>query len=389
MKRIMTILLAAALLAACAGCNQIHDSTHTTLASGQETTEPFQTQAVILPELPIISVSLPIVEESSYASDDAMIFSHVYQNMSLILPEQEIADEIIVDFLNRIDHSADAQSIQAAAQKNYSTGNWVPYLCQIEFEPMRIDSGVLSLFGNYTTYNGTPHPETDALSVSYDLTTGKVIALNEIIAPQSVDALINAVVDALTEQAAQMNLFEDFRDTVTDRFRNGLSHEYNWYFTSDGLCFYFSPYDIAPYSSGVIVAQVSYAQLAGLMDDAYFPAERESIRATLTSQPFTQADTEDISGFSEVVIDKDGEKTILRTDACVYDVRIQLGSWSEDGSTYIPERCIYAAYALSADNAIVVHHGSTDTFPTIRVSYEARGETQYRFLPGNGNVPNQ
>lgn len=391
MKPVISILLLLSILLAIAGCGKPQESTVNT---GNVQVQPGTTEASIEPtvldvdaplHIPMISVSMPVVLESESADDGTEIFRYVYQNMSLILPEPEIADKIIVDFLNRMDKTSnDAESIKAAAKADYNSENWSPYLCQITYNPIRIDSGVLSLFGNYTRYSGAPHPESTDISVNYNLVTGAVIELDNIFTSDATDTLIDEIIQALNVQKVEKSLFDGFENTVINRFKDDLAHEKNWYFSSTGLCFYFTAYDIAPYASGVIVAEVPYEKLAGLMDDAYFPAEPETVGGTLNAELFTVDQLDNYDVFSEVTVDKGAVKTLLHTDSSVYDVRIETGSWSANGEIFIPEHTVYAAYALSADAAIMVESEIPDALPRLRITYQTGGRSVTRYLTDSG-----
>ncbi len=391
MKRVIPVLILLAILFAFAGCDKPYEAAdNTEVASTQssshldESDSPTDLMSSTL-QVPMISVSMPIVREIEYASDSTEIFRHVYQNMALILPEPEVADKVIVDFLNRVDQtSADAASIKAAAKENYIAENWTPYLCQISYVPTRIDAGVLSLYGNYATYSGSVHPESADVSVNYDLVTGDVIKLDSLFTAESTDMLVAEVTQVLNAQKEEKFLFDDFDDTVKDRFNRGLSHENSWYFSNTGLCFYFSAYDIAPYSSGVIVAEIPYEKLAGFMDNAYFPAETESVTGILQAELFQDDSLDKYEGFSEIVIDQGATKALLHTDSSIYDVRIETGSWSADGDIFIADHTVYAAYALTAGNAIMVESEIPDTLPRLRITYKTGGQTARYYLTDSG-----
>lgn len=391
MNRVLFPFLALIILFAFSGCELLHAKPNDTgniqssSISAENSTVPVVTDGNTSLQIPTISVSMPIVRETQYANDDAEIFSYAYQNMSLILPEPEVAEAIIIDFSNRVDKtSANADSIRAAAKADYNAGNWTPYLCEIIYNPMRIDSGVLSLLGNYASYSGTPHPESVDVSVSYDLVTGKVIALDDIFPKNAEITLSREVIEVLRSQKEEKYLFDDFEETVTDRFENGLSHENSWYFSNTGLCFYFSAYDIAPYSSGMIVAEIAYEKLAGLMNDAYFPAELESVNGTLSAELFNEDRLDEYDIFSEITIEKGATKALMYTDSSIYDVRIETGSWSADGEMFIPQHTVYAAYALTKDSLIIVESEIPDTLPRLRITYRAGGRSECLYLTDSG-----
>ena len=389
MRKILIMILAICLLLSLAGCttpaNKTQGSTSSSTSAeptAEDTTVASDADASV-EQMPMVSVAVPVITQTEEAHDGTVIFNYTFQNISLIVPDPEVADKVIVDFLNRIDQtSSNAEAIRSAAQNNYTTGaSWNPYLCQITYDPMRVDYGVLSMFGSYASYSGTPHPETSYVSANYDLVTGELLSLDDILTEDaSADTLYQSVVDALTLLKEENYLYEGFEETVNDRFSKGLAHDDAWYFSQDGLCFYFSPYEIAPYSSGVIIAEVPYDQLTGILNDAYFPAERETAAGSVDVEIFDENDLEKFTQFAEIVLAEGSDKILLHTDKSVYDIRIETGSWSSDGSTFTPEHTVFAAYSLTPGDAIMVESQFKDTLPTLRLCYTTNGKTVWCYI---------
>ncbi len=389
MKKAFIALLAAYLLFAFTGCaekemQEPYASTSSTTATTTQNTVDTQNVSV---SLPMVSVSLPVISESEKAQDGTVLFSYIRQNISLIVPEPEVADKIIVDFLNRTDIHDTAASFRDQAQSAYtaSTAYWTPYLVQILYQPMRIDSGVISMYGGYSSYNGASHAETVYQSVSYDLVTGEALTLEDILtADADKQTLCQYVLDALKEISDNTTLYEGYESTVKERFGNGFLQQTDWYFSGTGLCFFFSPYEIGPYSSGDIVAEVSYEKLPGILADAYFPAERENVSGSVNCEAFDKKDLDKYRQFAEIVLHEDGQKVLLYPENAVYDIRLEIGSWSADGSVFTPEHTILAAHALTPGDGIMVQWDSFGTIPVLRLSYTTDNRTVYRYITSDG-----
>ena len=115
MKKFIIGIICFAMMYCICGCslfttNMSDNSLSTTQPQNNtvETTEQIiepTTQPEELPvaQAPMISVSVPITTETESAEDGTIIFKYSYQNISLILPDPDVADKIIIDFLNRID----------------------------------------------------------------------------------------------------------------------------------------------------------------------------------------------------------------------------------------------------------------------------------------------
>ena len=54
----------------------------------------------------VIAVAVPVTTENKYNNDGILLFQYMYQHMYLTMPDQSIADKIIVDFLNRVDQTS-------------------------------------------------------------------------------------------------------------------------------------------------------------------------------------------------------------------------------------------------------------------------------------------
>ncbi len=290
--------------------------------------------------------------------------------MSLILQDPEVADKVIIDFLNRIDSTRSlAEETSQIAQKAYDgSDNWVPYLYHVTYNPTRIDHDVLSLFGTNVLYSGAFHPERTCISASYDLVTGDVLTLASIMdVSAAADDFCQLVLEGLSEMSEGDYLYENYADTVKERFMTDASQDEAWYFSQSGLCFYFAPYEIAPYSSGVISVEIPYEKLTGLIHDAYFPAERDASEGVVNVTAFEDAELTAFSQIAEIVESKDGKMYLAYTDASVQDVRIMV---SDAASSYT----IFAAYGLTPGDAIMVQ-ASENTLENMVISYKSNNET--------------
>lgn len=328
-----------------------------------ETTQAFSQQHMA-------AISVPATTESLTSSDGTILFQYTYQNISLILQDPEVADKVIIDFLNRIDSTrvlADETAQMAQAAYN-SSDTWIPYLYHVIFNPTRIDHDVLSLFGTNVLYSGAFHPDRTCLSANYDLITGDVLTLASIMSiSATTDDFCQLVLEGLSEMSEGNYLYNNYSDTVKQRFMTDASQDEAWYFSQSGLCFYFAPYEIAPYSSGVISVEIPYEKLSGLIHDAYFPAERDATEGTVNVIPFEQADLKTFSQIAEVMESKDGNMYLAYTDTSVQDIRIIV---SNAANSYT----IFAAYGLTPGDAIVVQ-ANEETLSNMVIAYKSSGKS--------------
>lgn len=347
--------------------------------------KPPVTEVLPVDQKPLVTVTLPVNTVIEKAEDGTELLRYTYQNMFLILPDSDVGNDVIVDFLNKRDQAdANAATLSESAKEAYKPGTaWTPYVYQTIYEPMRIDNGILSLFGRNTVFSGSSHPETNYLSVSYDLVTGEVLTLEKIISTQTTaDAITDLIVAVLNKTAAEKQLYDGYESTIADRFSHDFRHDTDWYFSDTGLTFFFSPYEIAPYSVGVISATIPYELLVGILDDAYFPAEKETSAGTLFGQLFTDEAASQYTQFAEVVLNPNGDTILLYTDHYVQNVRIVSGSWSADGSTFTPENTVFVAEGLTKDDAVMLQATLEPAAPTLQVSYTTGDQAVTAYISG-------
>lgn len=321
--------------------------------------------------LPMITVSVPVKTEDITAEDGTVIFRIITQNMHLVMQDPDVADRIIVDFLNRIDHVATTHedTLQQAQSAYQPSDAWTPYLCSITYAPTRIDQSVLSLYGNNVHYNGGAHAVLTSHAANYNVVTGDVLTLGSIITDESaVDKLCTLTIDKLSEVADEKYLRDGFEETVKNRFSVEESYDEDWYFSSDGLCFYFDQYAIAPYASGVITAEIPYAELVGIIDDAFFPPEQDTCIGEIIAEPAETADISKFTRISEVVLENEAPMYVISTTDSVQNLRIVLND-AELGSYYT----VFAAQALSSSDAVVIQ-ANISLFHRIDIYYESNGQ---------------
>ena len=379
MKKILIAMLAVALLLC--GCVrtttpavQSQPQTQSTVpstAAATDATEP-TFPATEIRQSPIYAISLPVITESQAAENGEVIFEHTYQNISsLTLPEPEVASKIILDFYNRADAAQTVLQLQEQAKEDHAkqpNGNW-PYRYATVYKPERLDSSVLSLSGYVSSYSGGTHPESIGKSVTYDLLTGNTLNISAVLLETATtEELLPLIYEALKPQSD--SLFEGYETMVAEKFRQGIDQNQDWYFSDTGLCFFFSPYEIAPFASGTVIAEIPYTQLLGILRDEYFPAERDIAAGKLQAIPYETAALDDYSQFTELTLATGGEKYLLVTDSTVQDVQIHFSQTTAPAYGYTTEYTVFAAYGLTLHDAIVL-----ETDEPVTVSYRSGNET--------------
>lgn len=333
----------------------------------------------------LYSAAMPVTTEYGYDENGDAIFSYSYQTLHLILPDREVADKVIIDFLNRVEQTReDAQQLHNhASNQAHSSAVTEPYTYQVQYNTTRIDQGVLSMFGQTVQSGDSLHSNRQCISANYDLVTGDVLTLGSILyRADSKEPLSKLVIDNLKQQN-NINLYDDFEQIVTQRFNRDESTDEDFYFTPYGLCFYFSPYELAPYSAGTITAQIPYQELTGIIGDAYFPTEKTYSSGIVSINDFSDADLDSYEQFSEIILDSEAPMLLITAEGSVLDLRIA----HTDSSGY--SKTVFAANVLSETNAILLEAQISADAPDLILSYSTAG-TSYEFYivsdPDDGSI---
>lgn len=386
MKRLFAALLCSCLLLTATACSE--PVAPTTEPSGattapttdlEPTTEPFVVPTITQPMHAIV---LPTVKETTKAEDGTVIFSRSYQDVNLILGGSESEQTIAADLSGRMDSTlTGAADVESYAQSDYPLADeyWNPYFVDIAYTPTRIDQSVISLFANHSSYSGGPHPTLITESVTYDLSSGNTLTLTDILSEgYQGSALCDLILQVLAPREAELHY--DYKTVLQERFAADLATLTGWYFSGDGLCFHFSPYDIAPYSSGTIIATIPYANLAGVLKPQFLPAEPIEATGSMYAEIFLEEDMERFSFAADVVLDENGTQILLYPDATVADIRIEAGTRYADGSQYVPVSTVFAADSVGLGNAIVITADLSAEAPILRLVYRSGDQEVSAFI---------
>ena len=370
MKKQIAISLALSVAITLAGCAKTPGNTPTpteTVAATQASTATTAPTAPTGPAETMIAVDVGVTMQDTTAEDGTVLFQRTSQKMHLILNNAEVADKITNDFLNRLDIEQDAATVEAAAKSAYNgNANWTPYFYGFTYNPQRIDEKVLSLYGDKVKFTGAAHPEQSRKGVSYDLATGDVLTLASIMTTEATtEDFCKLVLDALAERAEGDFLREGYSEDVKNRFTADPTQDENWYFTTAGLCFYFDPYEIAPYTSGVITAEIPYEKLNGLVHTDYLPTARASATGEVIISHFTADLAENFNHTAELIMDPEGKMYLVHTEGTVQDIRF---TFTDDTGSYT----VFAANSLSDGEAIMVQ---AQDARNLELSYLSNGKT--------------
>lgn len=383
MKKLLAFIAAGCLALGLSGCGAVQpEQPALSVPTADSSTRdiPTVTTPVDTP-LPMHAIVLPTVKETVSAEDGTALFSLSFQQAQVILHDLSLEEKIIGDLQTRMGPVlSDAAEIEAQAQLDYPENEyWSEYFIDISYTPTRLDQAVLSLFGNSFSYSGGPHPSLGTDSVTYDLQTGDVMFLDDILTPECTpNTVYQLILKSLDDQAE--DLYYDYADALGNRFTGELHSIQDWYFSRTGLCFHFAPYDIAPYSSGTIIAELPYSSLVGVLKDQYFPTELPQATGSMYAETYLEDDSERFTFIAEVPLNEDGYDVLLYPDAAVTDLRIESGSRYSDSNQYIAGATVFAASTVNVGDAIRLTANLNDEDTVLRLVYHADNQEYSAFI---------
>ena len=128
----------------------------------------------------------------------------------------------------------------------------------------RADTRVMSFVEMHSEYRGGAHGMTVLRGVNFDTSTGERLSLHHVF--PDAEMLIRVITEKLYAENEPVIFFDSMEGTVAD----GVIHDkISWVIGPRGVTFYFNPYDIAPYASGIISTTVMFDDRPGLFRGTY------------------------------------------------------------------------------------------------------------------------
>ena len=135
-----------------------------------------------------------------------------------------------------------------------------PYDAVMKYEVDMNENCRLSTFYDRYEYTGGAHGNTVRASNTFDLKTGKELLLNSFFAyGQNYRKLLLEQILVQADENVKENpriYFEDYRTLIVKYF-----NAQSFFLTPEGISIYYQQYEIAPYSTGIVVFSVSYGSL--------------------------------------------------------------------------------------------------------------------------------
>ena len=187
----------------------------------------------------------------------------------------ELSDSTVQDGINTVLRETAMNAENEGLQNAYElvkvkedgyTGS--PNMCETYFDysVKYNQNGLLSLILMDYQYAGGAHGNTIQTAYTFDLQTGKVLALSDLMKNDSgyVSYINSAVRQGIDERVKAGNLYE-FED---GKFQS-IKDDQNYYLSNSGVVIYFQQYEYFPYVSGIQEFQIGFSDLKELLKTEY------------------------------------------------------------------------------------------------------------------------
>lgn len=307
-------------------------------------------------------------EDEELKSDNGTTYYRQSLGTATISSKDERAAERINSSLAElyVRFGADAEYTQRVAE-DQTDGEQIALSYYCAPSVTRCDTRVLSAVFDVSQDIGGIHADSTRTSRSYNADNGSLLTLSDIAKnEEQLKTFIKNYVIGLAagddyKEGGISILFDDFESTINDLVDAGA----NWYFSDGGLVFYANPYDIAPYSRGVLLFEIPYSALEEFIDEGFMPVEYEGENGMLLADDGDKLDRSSLNILGTVTVDEDGQSVVLSAEETVYNVKI-----------YTSGRMLWQRNYLTTGEGVEVKSFIPDAQPSIAVSYELADGTE-------------
>lgn len=307
-------------------------------------------------------------EDEELKSDDGTTYYRQSLGTATVSSKDERAAERINSSLAElyVKFGADAEYTRRVAE-DQTDGEQIALSYYCAPSVTRCDTRVLSAVFDVSQDIGGIHADSTRTSRSYNADNGSLLTLADIAKnEEQLKTFIKNYVIGLAagddyKEGGVSILFDDFESTINDLVDAGA----NWYFSDGGLVFYANPYDIAPYSRGVLLFEIPYSALEEFIDEGFMPVEYEGENGMLLADDGDKLDRSSLNILGTVTVDENGQSVVLSAEETVYNVKI-----------YTSGRMLWQRNYLTTGEGVEVKSFIPDAQPSIAVSYELADGTE-------------
>ena len=307
-------------------------------------------------------------EDEELKSDDGTTYYRQSLGTATISSKDERAAERINSSLAEmyVRFGADAEYTRRVAE-DQPDGEQIALSYYCAPSVTRCDTRVLSVVFDVSQDIGGIHADSTRTSRSYNADDGSLLTLADIAKnEEQLKTFIKNYVIGLAagddyKEGGVSILFDDFESTISDLVDAGA----NFYFSDNGLVFYANPYDIAPYSRGVLLFEIPYSALAEFIGESFMPVEYQGDNGLLLADDGDKLDRSSLNILGTVTVDEEGQSVVLSAEETLYNVKI-----------YTSGRMLWQRNYLTTGEGVEVKSFIPDAQPNIAVSYELADGTE-------------
>ncbi len=350
MKRIISVLLCCAMLGTLCACQHVIDLEKRTPVPRFDVTASYSFTDKELTN----ADGVPYYRQSLGTAQISSKDEHAAERINASLAE------LYVKF------KADAEYTQRVAE-DQTEGEIIELSYRCTPSVTRCDTRALSVVFDVSQDIGGLHADFTRISRSYDADSGTLLSLADIAKnEEQLKTFIKNYVIGLAagdeyKENGESILFDDFETTIGELVDAGS----NWYLNDEGLVFYANPYDIAPYSSGVLLFEIPYSALEEFLSVELAPVDYEGENGMILADNGFTVDRDSLKILDTVTVDAEGQSVVLSAEETVYNVRV-----------YTESRTLWQRNYLTSGEGVEVISYIPDVMPNIAVRYELADGTE-------------
>lgn len=149
-------------------------------------------------------------------------------------------------------------------EKTHTESSFHAYYDHSNVLVKRADACALSFLHNVGSFTNGVHGMYAVQGENFDTQTGKRLELIDVF--MNVESLPDIIINRLRETYDSRTFFESMESTVTKSILEG---SVDWTLGARGVTFYFNPYAIGPYASGILKADILFDERPGIFREKY------------------------------------------------------------------------------------------------------------------------
>lgn len=261
MKRMMSVILALAMLLSLTACGEKSEQPDTEY-SFAVSTDVYEDIGTAEDGTILIHVryELPHLDVVSEMSEDGAVDAQILAVRNTFNEEMKKQRSMEIDLFEQLCDAA-KEDYQYASESGL---DWYVYADEMTMEPpYQTDGGLLSIYAAAYCWTGGAHPTNGFDTWNYDLNEGKFLQYSDFTDDEAAfrAAAANEILTQIDEEGIAEGLFEDYEASVEE-----LSYA-EVYFGEAGMIVCFPEYILGPHAAGLPSFIVPYEKIGGVLND--------------------------------------------------------------------------------------------------------------------------